>query len=300
MHPDLLAGTGIGLVLPAYGVMIAAGYLAALSVAGREAPRVGLDRRALTDLMFWLMMAALVGSRLAFLVVRWRFFYDLCFDPQAALAAVPCTPMGACPDLQVCDAGTCVTQQTCTAALELWRGGFVFYGGLIAATLVLWRFSRRHRASFGLLADTMVPGVALAHVFGRIGCFLAGCCYGYRTDLPWGVTFPPGSEAWLLDGPVHPTQLYEGLAELALFGLLLRLRAHKRFHGEVLVAWVALYATARFFIEMVRGDAQRGHLGPMSTSQWVALGAVLVAGAVWWAGRRGAAARASRATAGAS
>ncbi|GMV41250.1 MAG: hypothetical protein AMXMBFR64_29660 [Myxococcales bacterium] len=288
MHPDLLAGTGIGIVLPAYGVMIALGYLAALSVAGREAPRVGLDRGAVIDLMFWLMMAAIVGSRLAFLAVRWEFFYDLCFDPQDALPSIPCTPLGACPDLQVCDAGTCATVRNCTAALELWRGGFVFYGGVAAAALVLWRFSLRHRAGFGLLSDTLVPSVALAHVFGRIGCYLAGCCYGCRTDLPWGVTFPPGSEAWLLGGPIHPTQLYEAAVELLLFGLLLRVRANKRFHGEVLAAWVALYATARFLIELLRGDAQRGHWGPLSTSQWVALAALVGAGVVWWAGRASA------------
>lgn len=294
MHPDLLADTGIGVVLPAYGVMIALGYLAALAVAGREAPRVGLDRKALTDLMFWLLMAGLVGSRLAFIAVRWRFFYDLCFDPQAALPAVPCSPMGACPDLQLCDPvlAQCITQRSCTAALEVWRGGFVFFGGLLAALLVLWRFARTHRAPFGLLADTIAPSLALAHAFGRLGCFLAGCCYGCRTDLPWGVSFPRGSEAWLLGGPVHPTQLYEALVELTLFATLLRLRARKRFHGEVFVSWAVLYAGARFLIEGVRGDLQRGAWGPFSTSQWVALG-VLGAGALAWRqGRRAAARRA--------
>ena len=290
MYPDLLHDTGVGLVLPAYGVLIALGYLAALAVAGREAPRVGLDRKAVTDLMFYCLIAALVGSRLAFLVVNWQFFIDLCFDPASALPSLPCSPSGTCPDLQLCtptDGGPmCVTQPTCTAALEVWRGGFVFYGGLILATALAILYTRRRRMSFPLVADTIIPGVSLGHAIGRIGCFFAGCCYGCRTDLPIGVRFPPGSEAWLLGGPVHPTQLYESAAEVVIFSLLLVLRSRKRFHGQVVLAYGLLYAPARFAIELLRGDAQRGmHLG-LSTSQWTSIAIGVVCAGAWWVVKR--------------
>jgi phosphatidylglycerol:prolipoprotein diacylglycerol transferase len=289
VYPDLLRDTGIPLTLPTYGVMVAVGYLVALAVAGREAPRVGFDSRRITDLMFWLLMAALVGSRLAFLAVNWRFYFDLCTDPMAALPPVPCAPSGACPDLQLCtatpDGPLCTTQPRCFAALELWRGGFVFYGGLLLATLVAVWFGRRYRMRFGLLADTIIPGVALGHAFGRVGCFFAGCCYGCETQLPWGVTFPAGSEAGLVGGPVHPTQLYEGGLEVAIFAALLVIRSRKRYHGQVLLAYAGLYAGARFAVELVRGDLQRGTWAGLSTSQWASV-IVLVAVAWWVSGRR--------------
>jgi len=151
--------------------------------------------------------------------------------------------------------------------------GFVFYGGAIAAAGALWLFARRRRLDPWRLGDVLAPGAALAHALGRLGCFAAGCCYGKTCPAPPGVHFPA------LDTAVHPTQLYEAAGNVALFFALVVLRPRKRFHGAVLLAYAAGYATLRFVVEFWRGDP-RGELGGWSTSQIVALAvAAAVAGA---------------------
>jgi phosphatidylglycerol:prolipoprotein diacylglycerol transferase len=148
--------------------------------------------------------------------------------------------------------------------------GFVFYGGAIAAAAALWLFARRRRLDPWRLGDLLAPGAALGHALGRLGCFAAGCCYGKACPAPPGVHFPE------LDAPAHPTQLYEAAGLVALFFALVALRTRKRFHGAVLLAYAAGYATLRFVVEFWRGDP-RGELGGWATSQIVAMVVVAVA-----------------------
>ena len=117
----------------------------------------------------------------------------------------------------------------------------------------------------------------LGQSIGRLGCFAAGCCWGRACDLPWAVTFKDPYTARQvgtpIDLPLHPTQLYESLATALIFVLLLWIARRKKFNGQVALAYVSLYAAARFAIEFFRGDAARGVVfgGALSTSQFIAV-----------------------------
>jgi phosphatidylglycerol:prolipoprotein diacylglycerol transferase len=123
----------------------------------------------------------------------------------------------------------------------------------------------------------MSPALIVGQAIGRLGCFAAGCCFGKPATVPWAVTFTDVYAARQtgtpMDTPVHPTQIYESLACFLIFGFLLWLAPRKRFHGQVTLAYVALYSSARFAIEYFRGDADRGSVfgGLLSTSQLIAV-----------------------------
>jgi len=158
----------IRLPLHAYGLLIATGFIAGIWLAQREARRRGQDAERLADLAFWILLAALAGSRVYFILVNWGDY----FGPGRFMAN---TPLGRIPRI-----------------LAVWEGGLVFYGGLIGATLVAWLYMKRHRMPFLAYADTMIPSVAIGHFFGRLGCFSAGCCWGdvAQSSLPWAARFP--------------------------------------------------------------------------------------------------------------
>ncbi len=231
MHPFLLHDP---IPLSSYAVMAVIGYLACVAVAIRLGRRDGLSKKALVDLTFWLLIAAIVGARLAFLIEQLPLYLGPCLEDGAA------------------------RRPQCDDWWQPWRGGFVFYGGFVAAVVALALLGRRYGLRFWPTADALAPGLALGHAFGRLGCFLAGCCYGEVTSGAWAVHFPEGSLVG--DGlPRHPTQLYEAGALLLLFALLALWHRRRRFQGQVFLLYLALYGAARFLIEMLRGDAARGH-----------------------------------------
>src|SRR5512133_2380369 len=201
----------IRLPLHTYGLLIASAFLVGIWLAQREARRRGQDPEKLADLAFWILVAALVGSRVYFILVNWGDY----FGPNALVA----TSFGRIPRL-----------------LAFWEGGLVFYGGFIGAALTAWWYMRRHKMAFLAHADTLIPSVAFGHFLGRLGCFCAGCCWGgvAHGHLPWAVSFPPESLAFqtfagrenpaaflsadrLTTLPLHPVQLYEAFGELAIF-----------------------------------------------------------------------------------
>jgi len=127
---------------------------------------------------------------------------------------------------------------------------------------------RWYRLPIFKLADLVSPSIALGIFFGTIGCFLAGCCYGKETSLPWGVTFTNPNSLARLNVSIHPTQLYEAVSALAIFLYLNWAEGSKKFDGQIFLLFILLYSIARFFIEIFRGDP-RGFvfLGFLSTSQ---------------------------------
>ncbi len=272
----------LDLPVHSYGVAIAVGFVAAVALAQRQARREGLDPERVGDLAFWVLVSALAGSRLYFVLVNWNEYFG-----SDALVE---TRLGRLPRL-----------------LVLWEGGLVFYGGFIAAALASLWYMRRHRMPFLRYADVVIPSVALGHFFGRLGCFGAGCCFGRASDadLPWLVRFPPGSHAYqalsraggallapgrLTTAPLHPTQLYEAAGELGLFlVLVLWTRPRRRFAGQLLATWLMGYAVLRTGVELLRGDVERGLVAGLAVGQWTSL-AVFAAGAAVWAGGRRAAA----------
>jgi phosphatidylglycerol:prolipoprotein diacylglycerol transferase len=182
-----------------------------------------------------------------------------------------------------------------------WKGGAVAYGGFLGGFLGTVVFCRRHGLPILVWADCAVPALCLGLLLTRIGCFLGGCDFGRPSDAPWAVRFPPGSPAFVQHVadrllpptaagslPVHPTQLYESLAGLLLLGVVVAVRRRQRRPGQAFAAFVAGYAIVRYVIELARADPDRGTVGPLSTSQFIALATLLSAVALFQATRRGA------------
>ena len=169
----------------------------------------------------------------------------------------------------------------------LLQSGGVFSGGLLLAIVVCWWYVKKEGIPFLRAADVFAPGIAIGHALGRIGCFAAGCCYGRETHVPWAVTFTNPLAQQLvgtpLNLPLHPTQLYEFVAEVMNFAVLYWLVKRKRFEGQVIGLYMFLYGVERYFIEFVRGDEGRGELfnGMMSGTQLIAIGLVVGGGALW-------------------
>jgi len=129
--------------------------------------------------------------------------------------------------------------------------GTGWFGGFLLCTLLMLLYCRKKRLPFFYLADVLVPTVPLGIIFGRFGCFLAGdACYGIPTDLPWGMSFPNGAAPTLL--AVHPTQLYEVLANAVIFICLIKLNKSKPKDGYVLAMYLILSSSTRFFVEFIR------------------------------------------------
>ncbi len=164
-----------------------------------------------------------------------------------------------------------VTPGSFAFTLEALRYGFVFYGGLIGGLVAGYWHARTLKLPFLKLADWFMAALALGHGIGRFGCLAAGCCYGRHTDLPWGIALAG-------DPSRHPTQVYEALLNLGLFGLLvgfaLPRSADGRWRpGSALIAYVLGYAALRFSVEFLRGDDRGAFVAGLSPSQWVALAA---------------------------
>lgn len=258
MHPVLfkipLFG---GLTVYTYGVLVALGFVAGMWWVGREAKRVGVDPARATDLVFYVIVAALVGSRIAYVLIsdRSQFFSD---------------PM---------------------SFFRIWEGGLVFYGGLLGAVAVGVWYTRRHRLAFFTVADLFAPGIALGHAIGRLGCLMAGCCYGRVAPHVhwWTITFPAHERTFAPPGlPLYPTQPVEAVANLTIFLLLVLSRKRRQFEGQVFVWYLMAYAVVRSVIELYRGDQIRGFLieGILSTSQAISLAMVGLAVVIWATQRR--------------
>lgn len=172
--------------------------------------------------------------------------------------------------------------------LSIYSGG-VFYGGYLGAIAGGWLYLRRSKHPNLPVLDicSTYMGLGLA-IHRSLGCFMAGCCFGRPTDMPWGVTFPPGSKPAAEYGCValHPTQLYEAVLGIVIFLALVYWRRKRVVYGEQSVLSLYLYSIGRFVIEFFRGDPVRGYWGPLSTSQWISLGLLIVAVILTFALRR--------------
>ena len=132
------------------------------------------------------------------------------------------------------------------------------------------------KTDFWKYFDLVMPSVALAQGFGRIGCLLAGCCYGRETNSIFSITFQNSDFA-----PNHvaliPTQIYSSVLDFLHFGILLYIARHKKKDGQVAACYLIFYSIGRFVLEFFRGDLIRGSVGMLSTSQFISL-FILVAG----------------------
>ena len=216
-----------------YGVFLAIAFLCAIFVTVRLAARDGLPKEKIYDLCLWLLLSSLIGSKFLMLFTEPEYRQN----PKLLFS------------------------------LDFLRSGGVFYGGLIGAVLAGFFLMRRWKLPWWKTADACAPGIALGNFFGRQGCFSAGCCWGKPTTLPWGVQFTEaGHEITGVPTGVHlhPTQLYESFVMLIVFFFLLWLHKKKKFNGQVILAYVVIYATVRFLIEFVRDDP-RGDIWGLTT-----------------------------------
>jgi phosphatidylglycerol:prolipoprotein diacylglycerol transferase len=231
-----------------YGVLVAAGFLAGLWTASRRGLRSGMAPEKVVDLGPWLIVGAIVGARLLYVVSNWREV----FAPQ------PWWEM-----------------------FMVQRGGLVFFGGLAGAALVMVVYARWRKLPLWLFADVLAPSLALGHALGRLGCLMNGCCYGQPTSLPWAIHFPADHETH--GHGVHPTQLYEALLNLALCAGLAWLYRRKKFDGQVFAVYLVGYALLRSFVELFRGDYPLGQLVGFATpAHWPSLGILLIGLLLWW------------------
>lgn len=253
-----------------YGVMLALGLLAGMGAVLYRARREGVPSQLVLDLVFYAVLGGIVGGRLAYVIV---YFPSFLADPLGVLFS---------------------------------RSGFVFLGSIAGSIPFVGWIIWRKRLAFWRLADVLVTGVPLGHAFGRIGCLMAGCCFGQPVPAgsawSWlGIHFPPGIDVGnetlggqayseqLAQGlipqsaacslAVWPTQLLESVGNVLIFLTLLWAWRRRRFAGQIFLVYLTLYSVVRFLLEFLRGDTDRGFLGPLSTSQvigLVALGAVAV------------------------
>ena len=290
MYPTLLEL--FGQTLPAYFTLLMIGFGVGTWLGSRQARRMGLDHDTFIDAGLFAVIWGVAGGRILHVFAD-GYFWDYvhqCTDPAQVDWQIS---QHACADIEgVWDAAAGVCHPgaaDCFAWAKFWNGGLAYYGGLIASMIFVVIFFRREGFPVKKGMDLAAFGTAMGLFFGRMGCFLGGCCFGHVTDHPLGVRFPrwsPASEAQFKAGdlaaaqleslPVHATQLYEALGCLAIATVLMRwVHPRKRYDGQVTLAFLTLYAALRFGLEFLRADA-RGELAGLSTSQWIGL--VLVAG----------------------
>ena len=278
--------------LPSYFVMLSLSFIIGAWMTRREAPRLGLDRERVLDLNIYIVIAAIVGARLLHVIADGHFhdYVNLCVDNfkvRATEAKVStCNASSECGWDYVCNlaAHTCHPPRDCFAALEVWRGGLTFYGGFIFATAFgLW-YAHKHRMGLWKVADLCAPWIAFGLALTRLGCFLNGCCYGKIAHVPWAVRFPIGSPSWeaqrdahlIANGaaalPVHPTQLYLSVLNLATFlALYFVIKPRKKFDGQIFAWLLILKGVFRSFVEIWRDDDRGVFFGFLSTSQLISL-----------------------------
>jgi phosphatidylglycerol:prolipoprotein diacylglycerol transferase len=173
---------------------------------------------------------------------------------------------------------------------EIWKGGLVYYGGLIGAIVAGAIYIHWKKLPLWKTADVLAPSIALGSFFGRAGCLLNGCCYGKPTNLPWAIQFPNGSAPWeqqFNEGlvganspslPVHPTEIYDGLSNLALYFFLAWLFRRKKFDGQIFATYLICYAIIRGIVEIYRGDYSNLHYHfGLTPAQWIGV-PIFVAG----------------------
>ena len=224
-----------------YGAMVFLGVLLGYFVALRQARREGIANKDFSDIFFWTVIFAFSGARFLFLIVEFDRFLQ--------------NPLG----------------------MLLSRSGFVFYGAIIAGIAAVYLLTSKRKSDRLKVFDSFALAIPLGHVFGRIGCFCYGCCYGRPTDSPFGILFPPGCPAGSLGVKVIPTQLISALALFLIFVVLKIIASRKKFDGQLTVFYFIIYGLFRFIIEIYRGDP-RGTIMYLSTSQVISVIMVLIGG----------------------
>jgi len=250
-----------------YGVMILTGFIAGVWITARRSPQIGIEPHHCVDMgihgIFW----GLFGARLFHIAMHWSDYspFQEHFEPARILDW-----------------------------FKLWEGGLVFFGTFLFVIPAAWLYCRRHKLPRLPFLDLLAPGLITGLAFGRIGCFLNGCCFGRVCNVPWAVRFPgrivhdSDAHSWhaaqglILRSaptslPVHPTQLYASAAAALTAAFLYVLWKYRRYDGQILSLMLIMAGTTRFFEELLRDDdfaAFPSISASLTIAQWVALGIV--------------------------
>lgn len=217
-----------------YGLMIAIGILAAYLTGEYRAKKQGLDEVHVFNYVIWCVLGGFLGSKILYCITDIKSIME---NPAKLL------------DIS---------------------NGWVVYGGIIGGVLAAMLYARIKGFYFLQWFDVLIPSVALAQGFGRIGCFFAGCCYGQETDSAWGIVFH--NSAYAPNGvALVPTQLLSSGLNFLHYGILLWFAGRKKGNGQVGALYLILYSIGRFILEFYRGDLIRGSVGTLSTSQFISI-----------------------------
>jgi phosphatidylglycerol:prolipoprotein diacylglycerol transferase len=230
--------------LPTYGVLVALGFLVGLLVTTRLGKRVNMDQEKIVNLVVYCALAGLIGAKLLMFAFDWDHFRN---DPADMFS------------------------------FNTLRAAGVFQGGLVLAVITAFVYSKRNGMALPPTFDVFAPGIAIGHAIGRVGCFMAGCCWGKECDLPWAITFNSPDAHDLTGVPLHvrlhPAQLYEVGTETLLFGFLYWRFGRQHRPGTIIGMYLIYSSIARFAIEFVRNHEQALPFGlPLSITQWIAIG----------------------------
>lgn len=246
MYPIFLPSTHI--TLSSYLLWMSMTFTICVYFFYKRAFQNSLSGKLAAELSIWLMVGAFIGARLFHIILEYPEFYlNRPFE-----------------------------------VFKFWNGGFVYYGGLLGGLLSSYLFVKFKHQIFTRWLDHAAPVMAFGYALGRIGCLLAGCCYGKACNLPWAVTFGPGIEA-PAGIPLHPTQIYSFLIEMCVLGLLIYCERHRakiallKNNGALFYLWLILHGTGRIIVEQYRADYRGPELLNISPSTYISL-AVIVSG----------------------
>lgn len=231
MRPVLF--TIFGVKIYGYGTMIAIGILSALFFVGKKAKENNYDEDSILNMSIITIISGVAGGKLLYLITDIR---NIIQNPES---------------------------------LRNFGEGFVIYGAIIGGALAIFYYSNKKKWKSLKIFDMIIPSIALAQGFGRIGCFFAGCCYGEATNLPIGVIFnkSPFAPQGIMR---HPTQIYSSIFDFLLFAFLMYYSKKERKDGRVFSMYIILYSVGRFIVEFFRDDP-RGNVGILSTSQFISI-----------------------------
>ena len=222
-----------------YGLMVGIGFVLAVLIGGYRTKKLGLSENDFTNIAICLLIFGWAGGKLLFIIVNIRSFL---VSPLSMLGSE----------------------------------GFVVYGGIITGILSIFIYCKVKKLSFLSYMDMMAPAVAINQGLGRVGCFMAGCCYGRPTESRFSVIFPEGC---LAPAGVRliPTQLISAVFDLAMAVFLILITRKLKYRGMISGIYLMLYGIGRFIIEIFRADIDRGMVGALSTSQFISIFMILFA-----------------------
>lgn len=226
-----------------YGLMIAIGVLTAIFVGDYRAKKKGLDGDLIYGLTLTTVVFGFLAARILFIITEWQDFLK---DPMSFITG----------------------------------NGFVVFGGIIGGVITIWIYCKVKKMDFLSYLDLMVPSVALAQGFGRIGCFLAGCCYGKEVDGFFGITFT-NSKFAPNNVKLFPSQLVMSAGDFLIAGALFLYAKKNPSKGKISALYLILYSVGRFLVEFTRND-DRGFVGALSTSQFIGIFIFVIAAVIFW------------------